>query len=222
MPSRLYVPYSALNPSAQTEVILDTPARCSHCGSVPAPFFETHAVKLRAKRIPHRSIGQRYRIEKRMLVRLPLCEACYLNDFLSTPDSYAFDTTPQGKEARRTTTLAGIAGVTASLGIIMLTPFIPAVGILAAVKPYWYVLLIAGVTLLIVTWLLQQRSQKAVRAELARIRPVGSQFRRADVWSIAVDGDLTPTDEIVEIHMPNEDWANECANLNGWRIEQSR
>ncbi len=98
MSSRLFIPYSALNPPETKELIINQPARCSHCNSEPADFFETHPVTLKAKRIPHRQIGRRYRTEKRLLVRLPLCEACYLNDYLLTPDSYSHDNTPLGMQ----------------------------------------------------------------------------------------------------------------------------
>jgi len=217
MASRLYVPYSALDPSGG-ELIVNPPSRCSHCNSEPAEFFETHTVKLKTNRIPRRTVGRKYRNVRQLLVRLPLCQACYLNDFLIEPDSYTHDATPQGSEARRTSLLSSIAGFVAAFSLLLITPFIPAVGVLTFAKSYWYILMAAGLVILGVAYVFQQRYRKIVSSELAKIRPEGSKFPRALVWANAVRREPLSTTEMIEIQLENEDWANECARTNHWRI----
>ncbi len=219
MASRLYVPYLALRSADKDELVVNPPAYCSHCSTIPAEYYETHVVRLRANRIPHRSIGRKFRTEKKLIVRLPLCRACYLNDYLTSPDAYTHDDTPLGKEARRTTLLSNISGFTASIGILLITPFIPALGILAFIKSYWYVLVSLGFVILAVAWLLQRRSMQAVRAELASLRPGGSKYPRALVWNTPVEGDLESGSVILEMNIENETWAGDCARMNVWRIE---
>lgn len=222
MSSRLFIPYSALTPPETKELIINQPARCSHCNNEPADFFETHQVTLKAKRIPHRQIGRRYRIEKRLLVRLPLCEACYLNDYLLTPDSYAHDATPLGATARRNGRLADVAGLLAALSIILITPFVPAVGFLSTIKTYWYLLLILGLVMLGIIWVMQKMSQRQVRKSLALVRPGGSNFPRAQVWTNSIEGDFEPSSIILEVNLENINWADDCSHLNAWRIELNR
>ena len=222
MSTRLFIPYSALIPPDTKELIITQPARCSHCNTEPAVFFETHQVTLKANRIPHRQIGRKYRSEKPLLVRLPLCEACYLNDYLLTPDSYAHDATPLGAQARRNGRVADVAGLLAAVSIILITPFVPAVGILSTIKAYWYLLLILGLAMLVITWVLQKSSQRQVRKSLSALRPGGSKFPRAQVWTNPSDADFEPASTILEINLENVNWADDCSHLNAWRIELNR
>jgi len=222
MSSRLFIPYSALISPDAKELIINQPARCSHCNTEPAVFFETHQVTLKANRIPHRQIGRKYRNEKRLLVRLPLCEACYLNDYLLTPDCYAHDNTPMGTQARRNGRLADVAGLLAALSIILITPFVPAIGLLSTLKTNWYFLLIVGLVMLGIIWVLQKMSQRQVRKSLAALRPGGSKFPRAQVWTNPIEGDFEPANTILEINLENVNWADDCSHLNAWRIELNR
>lgn len=219
MSLRLMIPFQALNPSDSREFILNQPARCSHCNSEPALFFETHLVTVNADRIEHRQIGKKFRVEKRILVRLPLCEACYKKDYLSSPDAYAHDATPLGKKARQSGKLANVAAFFAALGIILLTPFIPAVGILTTLKAFWYIVLAVGIALLGIAWILQKSSQNQVRHELARDHVESTQYPRAEIWNRSSEAKLDPATIVFEIIMNNENWIKDCARLNNWRLE---
>lgn len=216
---RMLVPYQAVSQTDAKELIINQPGRCSHCNAEPAAKFETHRLMIKADKIPNRQIGRKYRIQQRLLVRLPLCETCYLKGYLTAPDTYAKDDTPLGIQSRRLDWLANIAGILAAVGIILLTPFIPAVGFLTAVKSYWYIVLGAGVLILGVAWGIQRTSQAKVQRELQDLHADPQQYPRANLWAELISGNPDPTSDAVTVQMENESWLNECARLNEWRME---
>lgn len=216
---RMLVPYQAVSQTDAKELIINQPGRCSHCNAEPAAKFETHQLVIKADKIPNRQIGRKYRIQQRLLVRLPLCETCYLKGYLTAPDTYAKDDTPLGIQSLRLARLANIAGILAAVGIILLTPFIPAVGFLAAVKSYWYSVLGAGVLILGVGWGIQRTSQTKAQRELENLHADPQQYPRADLWAEPISGKPEPTSDAVTVQMENESWLNECARLNEWRME---
>jgi len=216
---RMLVPYQAVSNLDAKELIISQPGRCSHCNTEPAARFETHRLMIKADQIPFRQIGRKYRIQHRLLVRLPLCESCYLKGYLIAPDTYAKDDTPLGVQSRRMDRLANIAGILAGVGIILLTPFIPAVGLLTLVKSYWYVVLGAGLLILGIAWGIQRNSQARVRRELGSLHTDSQQYPRADLWTEPINGKPEPTSVAITVKMENEIWLNECARLNEWRIE---
>ena len=220
MTKRLLIPFQALHEFETNELVIDQPARCSQCNAEPAAFFETHRVSIKTGKIPYRTISKKYRSEKHVLVRLPLCETCYLKGYLASPDSYVNDTTALGEEARRSEKLSNVGGIIAGIGILLITPLIPAAGFLAALKSYWYVLLGGGVLLLIITWVLQRRSQAGVRKTLEQQGTDLSIFPQADVWPDAVAGELDPASIVLQVAMENESWMADCSRLNGWRLEE--
>jgi len=101
MSRRVLIPFQAIQSRDSSDWVINQPARCSRCNADPAPYFETHAVTVKIKRIAHRQVGTKYRSESHLLVRLPLCETCYQKSYLSDPDSLRYDDTPLGKEVRQ-------------------------------------------------------------------------------------------------------------------------
>jgi len=217
---RLLVPYQAVSQPSIKELVIHQPERCSHCDAVPAPRTETHAVVIKTDAIPHRQIGKKYRNQIRLLVRLPLCETCYYKKYLTSSDTYTRDDTPLGAQSRQHEKLANTGGILAGLAILLLTPFIPASGFLVVLKTYWYVLLILGVVLLVVTWGMQKVSQSRVRRKLDELHGDSKQYSRADVWAESITGIPDPAATAVNITIPNEGWLRDSARLNGWHLEE--
>ena len=217
---RLNVPYSAVKDLPNRELRIEQPSRCSHCNAEPAPMVETHVVTIKADHIPHRTLGTRYQTQTRIVVRLPLCEACYLKEYLIAPDSYTKDSSDLGAQSRIRDRLANIGGGLAGLGILLLTPLLPGVGLLDIFKSYWYILMVIGVALLIITWVMQRSAQSKVRRELEALNAEPGQYPRADVWSEAVENPEDLSAPAVRMILKNEDWMEDCARLNGWRVEE--
>jgi hypothetical protein len=217
---RLNVPYQAVKELRNGELRIDQPGRCSHCNAEPAPMVETHAVTIKTEHIPHRRLGARYRSQTRILVRLPLCEACYLKEYLVVPDSYTKDNTDLGAQSRARDRLANIAGVCAALGILLMTPLLPGVGILGVLKSFWYILLVLGIALLIVAWVMQRSSQSNARRKLEALHVESRQYPRADVWSEVVEDPTDLSATAVRMILENERWMQDCASLKGWRVEE--
>jgi hypothetical protein len=198
----------------------DHPLTCSRCNRVPAEFFETHRLKMRAGLRHNPLPGKRYNLEHSFKLKLRLCSRCHHLDYLQAPESLEGDANPLGQLARMQNFLRMAGGLTAGLGLILLTPLLPATESLAPIKAAWWIPMTAGVALILLARISQRTAQSKVQRALEIAGELDVKLVRAEVRT-PLFADPDDLDQVaLEVRLENEEWARECAAFHNWQVEK--
>lgn len=219
MPFKILVPLKDVQTALNSSLVLDHPPRCSRCGAATAEYFETHRLRLRAGQKPGGYYRPKYRLDKSYLLKVRVCSDCYQADFLTAPEELKADGTPLGRKSRFHSLLLAFGGVIAALGVLLLTPLTPAVGILITLKAFWQLITLAGLVVVLAAWLVQRNQQKKVNAEFAARGITIENRARTEVRTPVLADAGDPASIPLEIGFKDETWARECAQHYQWSIE---
>jgi hypothetical protein len=211
MPFKIVIPASAILDQAEGILLLDYPHTCSRCDKAPAEHFETHRLKLRAG-LKHNPLpGRRYKMERNYQVKIRLCQRCYLQNYLQAPETLAGDDTPLGRLSRVQNFLRTLGGITAGLGLLLLTPFVPASETLVPLKVHWWLPAIAGVGLILLGLLSQVLAKNQLLRQLSDAGQFERELVRAETRT-PLFADPSDRQQIaLEVQMNNSEWARQCA-----------
>ena len=220
MPFKIVIPARVILDQKDGVVRLDHPLTCSRCGRSPAEFSETHRLKLRAG-LKHNPLpGKRYKLDINYQLKARVCARCYQMDYLQAPEMLAGDLTALGRLSRMQNLLRTLGGITAGLGLLFLTPFIPATTALLPIKTHWWIPMTAGVGLVLLGLASQVSAQMKLRRQLESAGEFDASLQRAEVRTplYAVPDDV---DQVaLEVRLVNEEWAKESADFYHYHIEE--
>lgn len=220
MPFKLVIPASAILEQKDGILHLDHPDRCSRCGRTPASFNENHRLKLRAG-LKHNPLpGRRYKMERNYQLKIRVCERCYHMNYLQAPETLAEDDNPLGQLARVQNFLRMLGGIIAGLGLLFLTPFIPATAGLLSVKTHWWIPMSAGVGLVLLGLASQVWAQMKLRHQLESAGELDPVVERAEVRTPLYDDPSDVNQVALEVKLENETWARECAAFYHYHLEE--
>ncbi len=219
MPAIIAIPARAILDQKDAVLRLEHPRTCSRCGRTPAELFETHQLKLRAG-LKHNPLpGRRYRLEHSYQLKIPLCARCYQLDYLQAPESLASDPTPLGHLSRLQEFLRGLGGITAGLGLLLFTPFIPATAAFASAKANWWIPLSAGVGLILLGLFSQVTTQTRLRRVLDAAGELEPELIRAEVRTPLYAAPEDVNQVALQVKLVDEQWARECAVHYHYAVE---
>lgn len=217
MPLQIQIPAREIMTLPQDRLILDKVERCSRCDRVPADHFETHRLKLNIGIRSTHLLGKKFTFSKKYILGLRVCESCYQSDFLTHPEALKDDKTPLGRVSRVLSLTWMIGSLLAGAGFLLLTPLVPALQELVALKAAWRLPVIAGVLVLFTAWIMQRRQQGIVLTRLENNEPGWQPHPRAVIENTIVT-DLDHLDEIaLGIMLENTKWAEESAAHYHWK-----
>jgi hypothetical protein len=220
MPFKLVIPASAILEQKDGILQLDHPDRCSRCGRTPAGFNENHRLKLRAG-LKHNPLpGRRYKMERNYQLKLRVCERCYHMNYLQAPETLADDDNPLGQLARVQNFLRMLGGIIAGLGLLFLTPFIPATTALIPIKTHWWIPMSAGVGLVLLGLASQVWAQMKLRRQLESAGEFDPALERAEVRTPLYADPLDENQVALEVKIENESWSKECATFYHYHLEE--
>ncbi len=196
------------------------PTRCSRCDAPNAKFFETHPLRYRADLMSNRTVAHRYRINKSFRLRLPLCERCYQASFAEDPESFIFDKTSLGKMAKIRSTAIKVAAGIALFGFVLLMGILPLPEPIASIPFFWLYVILVGVAILAIIFVLTASMGKTIQKKIG-VSNYNYKYPRAMVYETIETEKPSPQKTAVFLHLANETWAKECAELNHWVFESS-
>lgn len=194
------------------------PRRCSRCDAPDAPFFETHSLRYRADLIPNRNVAHRYRINKSLRLRLPLCAQCYRASFGEDPESFIFDATPLGRIARFRSAAIKVAAIIALAGFVLLMGLFPLPEVVTAIPFFWLYIILVAVGLLALVFALTAWVSRSLQKKTG-ISDYNQKYRRTVAYEAIETDKPSPKKTAVFLHLANEAWAKECADLHHWKYE---
>lgn len=220
MSMKIVLPARVILESQDGVLRFDHPLTCFRCNRTPAEYFETHRLKMRAGLRHNPLPGKRYTLEHGFKLKLRVCTRCYHLNYLQAPEMLEGDATPLGQLARTQNFLRMIGGLTAALGLILLTPVLPATDQFAAIRAAWWIPMAAGVALVVLGLFSQLSAQAKVRRSLEAAGELDASLVRAEVRTplFAAPEDLEQV--ALEVKFENEEWARECAVLKNWQVEK--
>ncbi len=219
MPLKIMVPARELMELPQDSLDLETINRCSRCDRAPAEFFESHRLKFN---IGHRSthlLGKKFSFSKKYVLKIRVCESCYQSDFLTHPEALKDDKTPLGSVAKAQSLVWMVGSLLAGAGFLLLTPIVPDVPELQAIKAAWRLPVIAGVLVLLLAWLYQRKQQGIVLSQLEKNTSNFQPHPRAAIESRIVTSSNHLDEIALRITFENEAWAAETAEYFHWKTE---
>ena len=216
----IVLPARAILETKDGVIRFDHPLTCYRCNRVPAEFYETHRLKMRAGLRHNPLPGKRYSLEHSFKLKLRLCSRCYHLDYLQAPETMEGDATTLGQMARMQNFLRMTGGLTAALGLILLTPLIPATENFALIKDAWWIPMTAGMALILLALVSQVTAQSKVRRALEAVGELDVKLVRAEVRTplFAAPEDLEQV--ALEVKLENEEWARDCAAFHYWQVEK--
>jgi hypothetical protein len=221
MPVQILIPASEVKYRQGSALVLENDGRCSRCNQTPAEFFEVHRLHYRVGFKHNHLYGKKYRISKDYLLKISVCETCFQSDYLTHPDLLDRGTSPLAKIAHLHSIAWTIGGLLAACGFLLLTPIIPAKGILNTIKQMWQVPVIMGVIVLFLTWLSQKKYQSKVLHQIENENPGFRPLARAEVHTYVLRNEDDPSATAMEVILKNELWAEACAKKYQWKCEQA-
>jgi hypothetical protein len=220
MSLKIVLPASVILESQDGVIRFDHPLTCFRCNRTPAEFFETHRLKMRAGLRHNPLPGKRYALEHGFKLRLRVCARCYHLDYLQAPETLEGDATPLGQLARTQNFLRMVGGLTAALGLILLTPVLPATENFAAIRAAWWIPMAAGVALILLALVSQRTAQSKVRRALEAAGELDAKLVRAEVRTPLFAAPENLEQVALEVKFENEEWARECAAFFNWQVEK--
>ena len=220
MSMKIVLPARVILESQDGVIRFDHPLTCFHCNRTPAEFFETHRLKMRAGLRHNPLPGKRYTLEHGFKLKLRVCARCYHLNYLQAPETLEGDATPLGQLARTQNFLRMIGGLTAALGLILLTPILPATEKFAAIRAAWWIPMAAGVALVVLGLFSQLSAQAKVRRALEAAGELDASLVRAEVRTPLFAAPEDQEQVALEVKFENEEWARECAALKNWQVEK--
>lgn len=211
MQYKIVIPASAILAQKDNILRLDHPGSCSRCDRTPAALFETHQLRVRAGLKPNPLPGIRYKLNHNYKLRIPLCERCYQQDYLQSPETLAGDDTRLGRLSGMQNFLRMLGSLSAAIGILLLTPLVPAVGFLAVLKTGWWVNVTAGLVLVLTALLSQTIAKKSLLKVLENAGDFNQELVRADIRTPLFSDPADLSQVALEIRMNNVEWARQCA-----------
>ncbi|MCX6056439.1 MAG: hypothetical protein NTZ74_16310 [Chloroflexi bacterium] len=219
MSTKIMIPAGIIHGLKKTPLVLDFPMRCSRCDVEPAEYLETHRLKFRVGYQKTHLYGKKYHLTSNYLLKIRVCESCYLSDYLTHPETLDRDETPQGRIARIHTTSWTLGSLLSAAGFLLLTPIIPEIPAFQLIKTLWQIPVILGVLTLLLTWLSQRKQQILVLKKLEKYEKDLKTYARAEVRT-PILSDINDMDAIaVEIRLDNDRWATETADFHLWSAE---
>lgn len=220
MAYKIVIPARVILENKEQPLLFDQPLTCSRCNRTPADYFETHKLKIRAGLRHNPLPGRRYKLNENYTLKIRICQRCYYLDYLLAPENLAGEDTPLGHLASMQNFLRMLGGLSAALGLLMLTPFVPATAQFAAIKASWWIPLAGGVALILLGLYSQVSAQMKVRRALEAAGEFDPNLTRAEVRTplFASPEDLNQV--ALEVKLENEPWAQECAELHHWHFEK--
>ena len=220
MPLKIVIPARVILDQKDGILRLDHPLTCSRCGRRPAELNETHKLKLRAglKKIP--LPGKRYKMEINYQLKIRICARCYQMDYLQAPEALGSDPIVLGRLSQMQNILRNIGGITAAMGLLLLTAFVPATPALLPIKAHWWIPLSAGVGLVLLSLASQVSAQTKLRHQMESTGEFDASLLRAEVRTplFAMPEDI---DQVaLEVRLVNEEWAKESAAFYHYHIEE--
>ena len=212
MQYKIVIPASAILAQKDAILRLDHPGSCSRCDRTPAALYETHQLKMRAGLKPNPLPGIRYKLNHNYKLRIPLCERCYRQDYLQSPETLAGDDTRLGQLSSMQNFLRTLGSLSAAIGLLLLTPLVPpAIGFLAVLKTGWWVNLAAGLVLVLTALLSQTIAKKSLLKALEKESEFYRELVRAEVRTPIFSDPADLSQVALEIRMNNVEWARQCA-----------
>jgi len=219
LPLKLLVPLKEVQTALSDGLVLDHPARCSRCGALPAEYYESHKLRLRAGRKRMGLYRQQYNVNQPYRLRIRVCESCYRADFVGFSEEFENDHTPLGRLTRIYSRLYTVGAVIACAGLLLMTRIIPVDSTLGSLKDYWPYLVGTGGAVIIGVWLHLRNTQRKIRDALETSTPPHNPRPRAEVRTPVLDNLDDPRVSALEIRLSDEEWANECASQKHWATE---
>jgi hypothetical protein len=220
MPLKIVVPASVILQQKDGVLKLDQPLSCSRCGQSPADFFESHRLKLRAG-LKHNPLpGRRYKLDHNYTLKLRLCPRCYQMSYLEAPETLTGDANSLGRLSRLQNLLRTLGGVIAALGLILMTPFIPATTAFSGIKAHWWIPIAAGVGLVLLGLYSQVIAQMKLRRALESAGEFDISLSRAKVRTPLYANPADQSQVALEINVDNEKWVQGCAAYYHFHIEE--
>lgn len=220
MALKLLVPLERVQQVLGDFLVLDHPARCSRCDTVPAEFYETHKIRLRIGAKRPGLYRQGYRVNRQYYLRIRVCENCYQADFAAHPEEFERDDTSLGRLARTYDRLYMIGSLIAAVGILLMTNLVSSQSFLGPVKPYWPYITGPGMLIALGAWLHQRRRGSRILDGLDAAGLNAQQNPRARVLTPVLEQEDDPRAIPLEIILKNEEWAAECAVRYNLSIEK--
>ncbi len=211
MQYKIVIPASAILAQKDAILRLDHPGSCSRCDRTPAALYESHQLKVRAGLKPNPLPGIRYKLNHNYKLRIPLCERCYRQDYLQSPETLAGDDTRLGQLSSMQNFLRTLGSLSAAIGLLLLTPLVPAIGFLAVLKTGWWVNLAAGLVLVLTALLSQTIAKKSLLKALEKEGEFNRELVRAEVRTPIFTDPADLSQVALEIRMYNVEWARQCA-----------
>jgi len=109
------------------------------------------------------------------------------------------------------TFLRTLGSLSAAIGLLLLTPLMPAIGFLAVLKTGWWVNLAAGLVLVLTALLSQTIAKKSLLKALEKEGQFNRELVRAEVRTPIFTDPADLSQIALEIRMYNVEWARQCA-----------
>jgi membrane protein implicated in regulation of membrane protease activity len=222
MPVKVMVPAREIVGLKRNPLMLDLDQRCSRCDRSPAEYYEVHRLFLRVGIKKNRLVGNKFEKAKSYRLKIGICETCYESDFLTHPEALDHNGSWLGRIAQFHSIAWTLGALFAAAGFLLLTPIIPARGVLLLLKNVWQLPVAVGVIVLFLTWLSQRKYQSKVLRELEKSNPDFRPSPRSEVRTPILESENDLTTPALEIKIENEPWAIEISKRHGWTCEKMK
>jgi hypothetical protein len=219
MTTRINIPVENVLNHQDKPLDLIFPTRCSRCDTAGASHFESHLLKYKAGMNQRHVLNNRFRVNQKICLRLPLCESCYQANFIEAPDSFINEGDTFGKIARWRSAGMTITSVIAGTGFILLTRIIKLPADLPWLQYLWVMLLGAALVIIALISGLTELNNRRLRSILNE-KKYDFRLKRAVVIERNQIEDPQGKETALTILMDNDSWAEECADHYGWVFEK--
>jgi hypothetical protein len=219
MTTRINIPVENVLNHKDKPLDLIFPTRCSRCNASGAGHFESHLLKYKAGMNQRHVLNNRFRVNQKVCLRLPLCESCYQANFIEAPDSFINEVDTFGNIAHWRSAGMKVTAVTAGAGFILLTRIFKLPADLPWMQYLWAMLL--GTALVIIALIsgLTELKNRKIRSVLNENK-YDFCLKRAVVIERNQIEDPQGKETALTILMENDPWAEECADHYGWDFEK--
>ena len=220
MTSRINIPFKAIENLPSGSLDLVNPNRCSRCNSDSAPYFENHFLKYQGGYIRSHAFKKDFHSTVTFQLRLPICENCYQKNFIEAPETMKHDGGPLAGAARLRAAGIVTGSLVACVAFILLMKVIPLPAVLAAITYLWLYPIGLAALILGITYGLSAIKNQQIESML-KMNNFDIQLHRASVIAKVQFEKPMEDDTSVVVELNNDDWALECAKINGWKSSAS-